>query len=218
MNGTKIGILAAGGLLLLAGCTGQPEPVANQQVPTFGSSTPGSEPPSTPPVTTVTPEPTTGTTAPPPPPEPGEPAQAAGAGLCKSAGLKLSLANEEGTAGTVYRRLVFTNSGSAPCTIQGFPGVSYVAGDDGHQVGPAAERVGTKGEAISLAPGASAGADVGFVEVRNYDEGVCKPTQVRGLRVYPPQETASVFVPLDGTGCAGSPPGQQLSVKTIQRT
>jgi hypothetical protein len=214
MNVPKIGILAASSLFLLAACTGQPAPVANPQIPTIGSTVPSaeSEPPSTEP---VTPPPSSAEVPPPaPPPAPA----VAGKADCKAANLKLSIGGGDAAAGTVYRQLVFTNTGASPCVLQGFPGVSYVAGDDGHQVGPAAVRIGTKGEAIDLAPGASAAAPVGFTQVRNYDEAVCKPTAVRGLRVYPPQETASMFIALEGTGCAGNPPGQQLTVKTIQRT
>jgi hypothetical protein len=213
MNVPKIGILAVSSLFLLTACTGQPKPVANPQIPTLGSTAssveqqPSSEP-------TATPPPPSAEVPPPPAP----PAAVADKGDCKAASLKLSIGGGDAAAGTVYRQLVFTNIGTAPCVLQGFPGVSYVAGDDGHQVGPAAVRIGTKGEAINLAPGASAAAPVGFTQVRNYDEAACKPTAVRGLRVYPPQETASMFIPLVGTGCAGNPPGQQLSVQTIQRT
>ncbi|ONI72665.1 hypothetical protein ALI144C_42365 [Actinosynnema sp. ALI-1.44] len=214
MNVPKIGILAASSLLLLAACSGTPAPDTTPQVPSIESIQPSSPPgsPSAQPSESATPPSTSEAPA-----QTGAPAPAAD-GLCKAASLKLSVSGGDGAAGTVYRNLVFTNSGSAPCTIQGFPGVSYVTGDDGHQVGPAAVRVGNKGDAIKLAPGASASAPVGFVQVGNFDPAVCKPTDVRGLRVYPPQETASVFVPLAGTGCAGNPPGQQLSVKTIQRT
>lgn len=211
MNVPKIGILAASSLFLLAACTGQPKPVANPQIPTIGSTTPGVEQPSTQPPTTLPPS----SEAPPPP---APPAPVTDKGDCKAASLKLSIGSSDAAAGTVYRQLVFTNTGTAPCVLQGFPGVSYVTGDDGHQVGPAAVRVGAKGAPITVAPGASAAAPVGFTQVRNYDEAVCKPTSVRGLRVYPPQETASMFIALEGTGCAGDPPGQQLSVKTIQRT
>ncbi|GAB3430017.1 hypothetical protein GCM10027436_02690 [Actinophytocola sediminis] len=130
--------------------------------------------------------------------------------------LKLSLAGGDGAAGTVHRELRFTNVGKRTCVIQGFPGVSYVAGDDGHQVGPAAYRDGNKGQAISLKPGMTAHSPLGFVQVGNYDPAVCKPTEVRGLRVYPPHEYDSVFVPAPGTGCAGTPPGHQLVVRTVQ--
>jgi hypothetical protein len=209
MNVPLTRILAAGGLLVLAACTTQPVPVANPQVPTIGSEStaPSIQQPST--GSTTVPPPSTETPPPPPPPQ-------AWNGECKASDLKLSVGDGDAAAGTVYRPLVFTNAGTRSCVIQGFPGVSYVTGDDGHQVGPAAVRIGTKGGAIELKPGAKAQAPVGFTQVRNYDAAVCKPTAVRGLRVYPPQETASMFVPLEGTGCAGNPPGRQLTVKTIQ--
>jgi hypothetical protein len=94
--------------------------------------------------------------------------------------------------------------------------VSYVAGADGHQVGPAAFREGTKGNAVKLNQGQSAAADLQFVNVQNFDPAVCKPTEVTGLRIYLPQETASNFLPAPGTGCAGDKiPGNQLAVKTV---
>jgi len=36
--------------------------------------------------------------------------------------------------------LNLTNTGSTPCTLYGFPGVSWVAGSDGHHVGSAATK------------------------------------------------------------------------------
>ncbi|WP_424190352.1 DUF4232 domain-containing protein [Actinokineospora sp. G85] len=137
---------------------------------------------------------------------------------CKAADLRLSIQDGDAAAGTVYRKLVFTNTSNRACTIQGFPGVSYVAGDDGHQVGPAAFRVGEKGAPITLNPGGTAATDIGFTNVRNFDPGACQPTETRGLRVYPPHDTASMFVPLPGTGCSAPDlPGQnnQLTVKTV---
>jgi len=153
-------------------------------------------------------------------PAPAEPAPApkpaTNPAECKVAELKLGLAGGDAGAGTVHRELRFTNTGGRTCVIQGFPGVSYVAGDDGHQVGPAAFREGKKGPAISLKPGQTVFAPLGFVQVRNYDPAVCKPTEVRGLRVYPPHEYDSMYVPAPGTGCAGTPPGNQLTVQTIR--
>ncbi|GAA1213614.1 DUF4232 domain-containing protein [Prauserella alba] len=157
------------------------------------------------------------------PPQQDAPKQAvptherAGAGdTCLAADLELSLGRGQGTAGTHYRPLRFTNVSDSPCVIHGFPGVSYVAGDDGHQVGAAAHRTGNKGAPVTLQPGRTAHADVGFVQVRNYDPAECKPTPVRGLRVYPPHETNSMFVKAPGTGCAEFPGGQQLTVATVQ--
>jgi hypothetical protein len=110
---------------------------------------------------------------------------------------------------------VFTNTGGRACELRGFPGVSYVAGDDGHQVGPAARMVGERGAQVRIAPGASAAAVLQLAQVGAFDPAVCRPTAVRGLRVYPPGDTAALFVPAEGTGCAGTPPGPQLTVRTV---
>jgi hypothetical protein len=73
--------------------------------------------------------------------------------------------------------------------------------DEGRQVGPAAYREGSKGDPVTLRPGETAHAPVGFVQVGNYDPDECEPTDVRGLRVYPPQETRSMYLENPGTGC-----------------
>ena len=151
----------------------------------------------------------------------GEPEVAAAAakrtdGLCKAGDVKLALGNGDAGAGSVYRPLLITNISSRPCTIQGFPGVSYVAGEDGHQVGKAAFRVGTKGSVVKLNKGQTAAADLRFVNAQNFDPAVCRPTDVTGLRIYLPQETSAKFLPAPGLGCAGTAiPGDQLEVKTV---
>lgn len=138
---------------------------------------------------------------------------------CRSADLGVGLAGGGGAAGTVYRSLQFTNKGAQPCTLQGFPGVSYTAGDDGHQVGSPAIRDGDQGGTVTLNPGQVASAAVGFAQVDNFDPAECQKTQVRGIRVYPPGETNALFVPMsDQYGCAGdvSKYGAQLKVKAVQ--
>jgi hypothetical protein len=134
---------------------------------------------------------------------------------CSTAELAGSLGPGEGAAGSVYRTLLLTNTGGRACELTGFPGVSYVTGDGGEQVGPAAAMSGGRGGPVRLAAGAAAGAELKLVDVANYDAAVCRPTPVRGLRVYPPGDTAALFVPAEGTGCAGTPPGDQLSVQTL---
>jgi hypothetical protein len=223
MNIPVTRILAVSGLLLLAACTSQPAGIANPPIPTLESPASGSSSaePSTPsvgdPVSAVPQPPAPSAEPPAPPQQPEQPQPVANGAECKAADLKLGVGQSEGAAGTVYRSVLFTNKSNRSCTIQGFPGVSYVTGDDGHQVGPAAVRVGAKGAVITLSPGATAQAPVGFTQVRNFDSAACKPTPVKGLRIYPPHDTASMFLPMDGTGCAGNPPGQQLSVKTVQK-
>ncbi|MGH3624742.1 MAG: DUF4232 domain-containing protein, partial [Sciscionella sp.] len=117
----------------------------------------------------------------------------------------------------VYRPLRFTNSSGSTCTMIGYPGVSYVAGDNGVQVGAAAVRTGGNRVLVTLAPGQVASATVGFTQVDNFDPAACQKTAVRGLRVYPPHDTASLFIANPGFGCAGRVPGAQLQVKTVVR-
>ena len=142
-------------------------------------------------------------------------APTAGTPRCTTAELSAGLGTGDGAAGSVIRPLAFTNTGSRPCELRGFPGVSYVAGDDGHQVGPAAQMVGERGGQVRIDPGASAAAALQLVQVGAFDPAACRPTAVRGLRVYPPGEKAALFVPAEGTGCAGTPPGPQLTVRTV---
>lgn len=203
--GPMAGVLGAAcaATVLLAGCGGeQGPPNASDEL----NATP-----------TTTRAPTTEPGAPTSTSRPRTTERAPSTELCTSGDLALSLGDGEGAAGTIWRSLRFTNESASACEIQGFPGVSYVAGDDGHQVGAAAYRDGTKGTAITLKPGATAYAAMGFTQVGNYDPAECEPTAVRGLRVYPPQETRSRYLAAPGKGCANPDiPNYHLKVQTIR--
>src|SRR5438270_5352872 len=58
-----------------------------------------------------------------------------GSGECKAANLRLSLGQGDAAMSHQYIPLRFTNTGQTPCVMIGFPGVSYVTGDNGQQVG-----------------------------------------------------------------------------------
>lgn len=136
---------------------------------------------------------------------------------CVVSELRLTLGQGQGAAGSTELPLVFTNVSGRTCVLDGFPGVSYVQGGaDGAQVGAAATRSGESTGAVTLAPNAAATAMVRAVEVRNYPEDTCAPTPVAGLRVYPPNDTGSIFVPYATTGCSETGDGlNQLSVQAV---
>lgn len=143
-------------------------------------------------------------------------------GSCTLADLSIALGEPSGAAGSAYFALTFTNTSFAPCSLEGFPTVAYVTGDDSHQVGAAAAEDGDKGAAVSLKPGDHASAQLQEVNVLNFPEDVCTPTAVTGLRVTLPGGNTgsdSAFVPQnDTTGCAAEtlPGGQfQMSVQAI---
>lgn len=160
---------------------------------------------------TVTAEPATSTTA--------TTSGASDDGHCTLATLNVALGEPEGAAGSAYFPLTFTNTGFEPCTLEGFPEVAYVAGDDNHQVGAAAAENGDAGPAVTLKPGEQAVANLQEVTVQNFPEDVCDPTPVTGLRVSLPGGEDAAFIPQqDRTGCASEelPGGQfQMSVQSI---
>jgi hypothetical protein len=107
-------------------------------------------------------------------------------------------------AGSSYYTLVLTNTGDGPCRIGGFSGVSFVGHGDGTQVGAAAARQqGDRADTFELQPGDKAAATLQEANAENYGSATCRPTRVDGLRIYPPDDTASLFVKQEGvTGCA----------------
>ena len=134
-------------------------------------------------------------------------AAASGTPACTSADLKVSLGGGAG-AGMSQNHigLQLSNVGSSSCTLYGYPGVSWVAGADGHQVGAAAQRQsdnsGSAEQTVTLAPGAVASAPLDIVDAAVIPPSECKPVPVLGLRVYPPGEKAALFLPL-ATGSGG---------------
>ncbi|HVV23111.1 MAG TPA: DUF4232 domain-containing protein [Pseudonocardiaceae bacterium] len=138
---------------------------------------------------------------------------------CRSNVLRLSFGGGDAGMSQQYRVLRFTNVGKRSCFVVGFPGVSYVTGDNGRQVGAPAVREGHIGARVVLAPRQVASTVIHSVDVGVFDASQCKPTTVRGYRIYPPDETRSMFIALSGgvRGCAGTSPDPQLSVYTIKR-
>ncbi|WP_072688312.1 DUF4232 domain-containing protein [Rhodococcus marinonascens] len=135
---------------------------------------------------------------------------------CLIGELQVTVGHVDGAAGSQEIPLVFTNIGNRTCVLQGYPGVSYVATPDGAQVGSAATRDGGSGSPVTLSPGKRVTAPVRATVVQNYPAETCGPTPVAGFRVYPPNDTGSVFVPYPTTGCSQTGTGvDQLSVQPV---
>ena len=123
-----------------------------------------------------------------------------GVPACTSADLAASLGGGAGAGMSQnHTGLQLRNTGSSACTLYGYPGVSWVRGAQGLQTGAAAVRQpdpgGTEG-IVTLAPGALASAPLDIVDAAVIPPSECKPVPVRGLRIYPPGQTAALFLPL----------------------
>ena len=103
--------------------------------------------------------------------------------------------------------LVLTNKSTSACTLQGWPGVSFVGGGNGTQIGQAAAFDKTSSHAVvTLAgSGGTAKSTLRIVQAGNYSAADCKPTKADGFRVYPPGQKASIFASKTGfTACAST--------------
>ena len=186
--------LAALALIPLAGMValGCGSSVSSTTPTTTAPSTTTHAPPTTDGPTTSAP--TTTTTAPTTTVATGRP--------CTSGQLSVTTGSPQGAAGTEILPLVFTNTSSALCTLQGFPGVSAVVAD-GVQLGlPARRDTSSATPLVALEPGQTTQA----VFTYGNPSAICAdPTAALGLRVYPPDQTAALFVPTTGVAqCAGS--------------
>ncbi|WP_412161680.1 DUF4232 domain-containing protein [Curtobacterium flaccumfaciens] len=100
-------------------------------------------------------------------------------------------------AGAGHNRvaLVLTNHSSRTCTLQGWPGVSYVGNGNGTQLGaPAKLDRSTPHAAVTVKPGAGAQAPLDLASTNSFPSSECKLVTADGLRVYPPGSTQSLFI------------------------
>ena len=195
----RVGQLAAALIVLIAvaGCSSSSSPSA---APSTASSSPPASLPST--------------AAPVPPSTPQSPA-VTGPLACATSSLNVTLGPSSGYAGGVYQTIVFTNTSGTTCTLFGYPGVSLVSAPPYKQIGLAAQRASTVPvKLITLATGAAANAVLQIVDALNFGSATCSPTQAAFLRIYPPNQTAPVYLADTSEICAQ--PVQTLFVGAVQ--
>jgi hypothetical protein len=138
---------------------------------------------------------------------------ASSAAACRTGSLRITVDNSQsdGAAGSTYYPIDFTNASTSACTLNGYPGVSFVTAADnqGAQIGQAAVRNPEFGPtAVRLAPGAEAHAWLQVGSAGNFPPSTCQPVTAHWLRVYPPGETEAGYVQQDFPACSAD--GAQL--------
>lgn len=112
-------------------------------------------------------------------------------------------------AGSQYVLISFRNSSQKPCTIYGYPGVSFVGFQNGTQLGkPAARNHASNPQSVRLAPGSTKSALVQIAEAGNFPPQKCQPTTSDGFRVYPPDSYTAAYVPFKTSACQSKKVGQ----------
>lgn len=125
-----------------------------------------------------------------------------------------------GAAGSIYFPLDFVNVSSRSCTMYGYPGVSFVTGPSGSQIGRAAARDPVvPATTVTLAPGATAHATLQVAEAGNYAASQCRPVTAHWLKIYPPDQYSAVFTRFTDLVCSAKLPaklGSQLHITVIE--
>jgi hypothetical protein len=140
-------------------------------------------------------------------PSAGTPTAAATPGPCSTAGLRVTLGSKESAAaGHFYRTLDFINISGASCTLYGYPGISFVTGVGGQQIGAAASRSPASKRLIVLAPGKTAHAQMDLVDVLNFPPSKCAVSNAHWIKVYPPNQFSATYVRWTAMVCSKPTP------------
>lgn len=101
-----------------------------------------------------------------------------------------------GTAGTTYYTLEFTNISGSECHLYSWPGVSATNADGGQIGVPAIRNADAPAQYINIPAGGTAHSYLGYVDVQVYSG--CPRATATFLKVYPPDDTGSrsAFFPL----------------------
>jgi Protein of unknown function (DUF4232) len=124
---------------------------------------------------------------------------------CPTSALRATVSKTRGgaAAGTNYVPLEFTNTSGHSCDMYGFPGVSFVTGNPGSQIGAAATRQTTFGpETVTLASGATAHAWLGIVDAGNFSPSACGLVTAHWLKIYPPDQYTALYARLTAPACS----------------
>jgi hypothetical protein len=141
------------------------------------------------------------------PASPARPAAPAAVRLCETPGLVIWLdTSGNGTAGSDFFTLEFTNLSGHRCSLNGFPFVTAV-NLHGHQLGRRASFDHSPApHQVTLGRGKTATALLQVVDAGNFPRSACHPVTAAGLRVYPPNQTRSKIVPFPFAACSGTKP------------
>lgn len=135
---------------------------------------------------------------------PTTPTTSAAVTTCAVGDLHVTLGTASGAAGSSIVPIIFTNTGSRPCELHGFPGVSFVGDGNGTQLGAAADE--DESVAITqhtLQPGDAVQSLLKIAHAQNF--AGCTTEAADGLRIYPPHSYDAVFVQASGlTACTNA--------------
>jgi Protein of unknown function (DUF4232) len=141
-----------------------------------------------------------------------------GTAACATANLKATVDTAAGgaAAGSTYYPVNLTDTGSSSCSLFGYPGVSWVTGPSGSQIGrPATRNPAVTPAAVVLAPGQTAHVTLQVVDALNYDKSTCQPVTAHWLKIFPPGQFTALYVKFSALTCSAKLPSKLGSTLTV---
>lgn len=146
----------------------------------------------------------------------GSPAHPGAVPACQTPGLVVWLdTNGNGTAGTTFYKLHFTNLSGHACTLNGYPFL-YAVNLAGKQVGRRARFVKPSPHSVLLGKGKTATAVLGIVDTGNFTPSKCRPVTAAGLKVFPPNQTRGKVVPFPFSACSNKSGPASLTIGAVK--
>ena len=134
---------------------------------------------------------------------------------CQTSQLSIRLISAGTVTGTNVQGIVFKNNGSKPCALRGYPRVAFVASARSQVGSEASKNTQQAVVAVLIAPGANVLAQLRITPYQGYPAMQCLSRPISGLRVYPPQNVASVYVPFTTVPAACATKVGQLTVGPV---
>jgi hypothetical protein len=132
---------------------------------------------------------------------------------CATSALRATVGSGSAGAGSSYYPIDLTNTSGASCTLFGYPGVSFVTGIGGSQVGRPAARSPGSSTLVTLAAGATAHATLQVVDALNYPASRCTVTKVHWLKIYPPGQFTALYARFSAQTCAAPHAARILAIQ-----
>ena len=137
-------------------------------------------------------------------PTPSPPTSAVAA-RCQTGNLNVSVGTPQGYRSGLQMVVVFKNTGTAACTLSGYPRVWQSTGSPVTNIGqPAIAGPAPAPTAVTLPPNGTASARLQIENSANYPTTTCKPVKATTLTVIPPNEKTAQHVAFGTTACKGT--------------
>ena len=136
------------------------------------------------------------------------------AARCQSKDLSASAGAPQGYKNGLQMVIVLKNTGTAPCTLSGYPTVWQAVGTPGTNVGqPASANSAMPHTVVTLPPNGDASARLQIANSASNLLGSCKPVKATSLAVIPPGEKTATHISFGSTACKGN--ARLMTVTTV---